>query len=467
MAKLYSSERAKYGNLTGQIIIWPVKLSSTDIKSTANKALLPSGYLRCDGTIYNVVDYPRLAAVCGIGLTGKFVRRDIDGKPLQSLTDEQFVVPDLGSKYPKPTTGPDAGQYKSIRVVTQSGIEKSRSGVGIEATSTLGTSIKLSYSGTFTIPSQIIDLKGKPAWTWGTQSGKQTDSEVVDAQGIHGHMHFGSFKRTRIKSSSAEVDKSAPNSFLDPKGIGQVSYWNASTVPIGGWLNATKAPGCNYPGSGQPPCRAMASNAYARGYQFYFGAFAGNFDPTAYGDGCYNGGDILQDAWKYNCLLTSNWSGFPISSSACSVAGLTPYSSSGIVLFGICTFEGTQPLNVSENVTAYYVAGQSGVPLDWKDNSILDALPLNSNLTVDNSRVYSSLFNDLTETVSLNAATDPTTHFHKLKLTQGTHTFKLVTDALELSPDNLNTTLTLSVDQSASLDNIVSPFIVLEYLIKI
>lgn len=467
MAKLYSSERSKYGNLTGQIIIWPVKINP-DIKSTISKANLPSGYLRCDGAIYNAVDYPRLAAVCGVGTTGKFVRRDIDGNPLQSLTDEQFVVPDLGSKYPKPTTGPDAGQYKSVRVVTQAGLETNRSGVGIEATSTLGTSIKLTYSGTFSIPSQSIDLKGKPAWTWGTQSGKQTDSEVVDAQGMHGHMHFGSFKRTRIKSSNIEVDKTAPNAYLDPKGIGQVAYWNASTVPISTWLDNTKAPGCNYPGSAQPPCRAMASNAYARGVQFYFGAFAGTFDPTTYSDGCYNGGSILEDAWKYNCLLTSNWTGFPISSSACAVAGLSPYVSSGIALLGICFVETPKlSLNRNETVNAFYVSGQSGVPLDWKDQAILDAVPLNSNLAVDSSRIYSSLFNDLTETTALTVSPDPTTHFHKLKLVQGTHTYKLNTDALELAPDNLNTTLTLSIDQSASIDNVCAPFIVLEYLIKI
>ena len=68
------------------------------------------------------------------------------------------MVPDLGSKYPKPVDGPDAGQYKSIRVEDQAGNEISRSGIGIEATATLGTSIKLTYSGTFIVPSQTIEF---------------------------------------------------------------------------------------------------------------------------------------------------------------------------------------------------------------------------------------------------------------------------------------------------------------------
>ena len=466
MASLYSAQRAKYGNLTGQIIIWPVEVNP-DINSSANKKALPSGYLRCDGSIYNVSDFPRLAEICGVGTTGKFVRRNIDGDPLQSLSDEQFVVPDLGSKYPKPTTGPDAGQYKSVRVVAQNGVEGNRSGVGIEATATLGTTIQLTYSGSFVVSSQTIDLKGKPSWTWGTTEGKRTDSEVVDAQGIHGHMHFGTFKRTRIKASNSEVDINAPGTYLDPTPIGQVAYWNASTVPIDDWLEGTKSSGCNYPGSNQPPCRAMASNAYARGYDFYFGAFAGTFDPTAYGDGCFNGGQILEDAWTYNCLMTTSWNNFPISSSNCSVAGLTPYSSSGTVFAGICTFEGENPLSVSESVNAFYVDGGQGVPLDWKSQSLADVLPLNSNLATDDSRVYATLFNDITETQSIGASPDPTEHFHKVSLDQGTHSFKMVTDALELSPDNLVTTLNLSVDNSSSIDNISMPFIVLEYLIKI
>ena len=37
MAKLYSSERSKYGNLTGQIITWPTQINHDINASTNNK----------------------------------------------------------------------------------------------------------------------------------------------------------------------------------------------------------------------------------------------------------------------------------------------------------------------------------------------------------------------------------------------------------------------------------------------
>lgn len=467
MAKIYASERAKYGNLTGQIIIWPVQVNA-DINSSYMKNNLPSGYLRCDGTVYNAVDYPQLAAVCGVGENGKFVRRNIDGEPLQTLTDNQFVVPDLGSKYPKPTDGPDAGQYKSIRTVTQAGNEINRSGIGIEATATLGTSIQLTYSGTFIVPSQVIELKGKPSWTIGTQLGKLTDAEVVPDSGIHGHMHFFAGVRTRLKAVS-EIDAASPTTYLDPQAVGQVAFWNASTIPISDWLSETKSSGANnFPGNNQPPCRAMASNAYARGYQFYFGAFAGTFDPTTYSNGCYNGNALLEDQWRYQCLLTDKWSNYPISSGSYQLNGLQPKSDSGTVipLVGCIPDQTNVSINTSQDVNATYNNGTA--PVDWRDVSLVDVVPLNSNLNTDDSRIYASLFNEFSETTELDQQDgDPTKHSHKLELTKGDHNFALKTDPMELSPDNLQTTLNLSVDQSASVDKVSSPFIVLEYLIKI
>ena len=476
MAKLYSQERSKYGNLTGQIIVWPVEINP-DINAPSNKKDLPSGYLRCDGTIYNAIDYPALSAVCGTGTDSKFVRKDIGGTALQTITDAQFIVPDLCSKYPLPTPGADAGVYKNIRVTNANNVEVNRSGIGIEASSTLGTTLDVTYSGTFTVPSQVIDLKGRPAWTWGTTDGKRTIADVVDVTAIAGHMHFGNHVRTRIKST-AETDPTSPSIVKDPQAIGLVAYWNASTIPIGDWLNSTVITGTagtppTYPGNSQPACRAIASNIIAKNFQFYFGAFAGNIDPTAYGGQCYNGGNTLIDQWRTRCLIADDWNNFPVNTDPYKIApGINLYSTSGTntLLFG-CYLDSIpsqpQQLNNSISLPKTYFQGAAGVPLDWKDASCHDVVPFNSNLNTDASRIYASLFNEMSESTDLVQSTDPTSHYHKVDLDRGTHSFKLVTNALELSPDSLETKLTLAVDNAVSVDSVTSPFIVLEYLIKI
>ena len=44
MAKVYAAEKSKYGDLTGQIIIWPVEVNP-DIDSSYMKQNLPAEYL--------------------------------------------------------------------------------------------------------------------------------------------------------------------------------------------------------------------------------------------------------------------------------------------------------------------------------------------------------------------------------------------------------------------------------------
>jgi hypothetical protein len=220
----------------------------------------------------------------------------------------------------------------------------------------------------------------------------------------------------------------------------------------------------------------MASNSYARTYGFYFGAFDGVFfpgigNPTAYSNGCYNSGALLEDQWRYICLMNERWDNYPIHRNNYQLNNLEPYSDSGTLAF-ICTLNsgGTNVKQTPEkNVNATYTTGTA--PKDWRDISLVDAVPLNTNTqgaSAQQNFVYASLFNSFSESQELNQQNgDPTEHFHKLNIDKGDHNFALVTDPLELSPDALVTTLKLSVDNSASVDSVATPFIVLEYLIKI
>ena len=122
MAVHYTRERSKYGTLSGSIIIWPVEsLSPQNPNNPDSISVLPAGYLRCNGSKYNARDYPNLAEICGTGANCKFLKFNENDDPLITLGDDEFVVPDLGSKYPRPTSGGDAGTFNNILTETQNG----------------------------------------------------------------------------------------------------------------------------------------------------------------------------------------------------------------------------------------------------------------------------------------------------------------------------------------------------------
>jgi len=487
MAKFYAKERSKIGSLSGTIIVWPIKLDSNDPNNDDNKSKLPAGYLKCDGSKYNAVAYPELAEICGTGLNCKFVRRNLNGDSLTTLTDSEFVVPDLGSKYPRPVPGSDAGTYNAINVKTRAGVEKRRSGMGIDATSTVGSSTKIGYTGKFIIPTQIISLTGKPSWTKGTSNLGYTDTSTLESTSIFPHMHYSTTNRCRIKSTNIL------SSGQDP-GSGNCYYRNASTINISNWLTATTIPGASPgapEGSRQPPCWAIASNnatgrisnpatasalgseALSTTYYIYF-----NICQT-----------IISD-FRYSCLLRQNTKYYIASDSyalGSSATGAKYSSSTKVPLpFGLflcikadanVTWSAAnngsdvhQPGKMSqpEVNTFLYTSGAAGVPNDWIGNSLSDVLPLNSNTDSSELKSYPQVSNVITETEDLvQTDGDPTNHNHKITLTKGDHNFKVQTDAFLLSPDALNTQLTISTDTAASLDSVSAPYIILEYLIKI
>lgn len=469
MANFYSRTRSNYGSLSGTIIIWPVEIASTNPSNIDNIKVLPSGYLRCDGAKYNAVDYPNLAAVCGTGDNCKFLKRDENNQPLTVLTNEEFVVPDLGSKYPRPVPGPSAGQYNNILTQAKNGLYTKRSGIGIEATSNVGDIATVSYSGKFNIPSQEIEIKGRPGWTWGTNS--NTDSEIVDATAIHPHMHFSTTSRVRVKPANA------PANGQDLAGSTN-SFSTASTININDWLNATTyndgTTTNSSPGSNQPACWAIASGTQANiqdGQQFFllFNLI------TAYRNFCKADGSSNPcglDKLRYYCLLTSPVT-YALQNTYFTHPG-TKYALFSATLFGCGLFGFPSPnpnnydvqWNVDGTAPATYVAGSSGVPNDSNNVSLADVLPMNSNM-YNNNLSYpqaNNIFTELNENINEG---DPTLHSHKILFERNDHTYKIKTNPFLLEPDGLRTTVNLFPTNVASLDAVTSPYIILEYLIQI
>ena len=143
--------------------------------------------------------------------------------------------------------------------------------------------------------------------------------------------------------------------------------------------------------------------------------------------------------------------------------------------FICCSFCGQQdtPIDHSYDQAPTYVAGAQYVPLDWNGASLADVLPMNNNDETTTRRSSVALYQEETETNNLVQTTDPTAHTHRIRLEPdssvngGNHSYKVKTRALELDPELLSSQITIGADASHSVDSASSPYIIMEYLIKI
>ena len=505
MTAIYSKERAKYGSLTGQIIIWPVEYSGSP-DDAGNVKNLPAGYLKCDGTKYLARDYPALASILGTGSNTSYKRTNIDGSELTSVGDEEFVVPDFGSKYAEPTSGANVGQYNDIRKENKSGVEKSRSGIGIETEVMQGTNgvIPVTYSGKISVPSQEIPIPGKPSYTYASVT-HYTASSTVDETQIHPHAHTHRAIKCRVMTTHA--DGTSPSETNDtPKKFGYTGRSTASTVDIEDWLDRSRfnnnadenlngGDNGNPDGLGQGTCKAIEQWDPNDGTPWDSGPIFQPSPPannTVYWGGCIRGfdktrgdvdsGSANPDYW-FGCILNKNtnydrrktW-GSPNGSTTIMKKNTWPIPVLGTVTgWGCIGDTGKGPANQAATGIAWttYSAGLEGVPEDWLGASLADVLPMQMNEDVTTKRVTTEVVHDYTVTDDFLQTTDPTTHTHRIDLDPdvsingGNHSYKVKTRALELDPELLTTTITVGTDPSHSIDSATSPFIVMEYLIKI
>ena len=496
MAVLYTKEKAKYGHLTGQIIIWPMEYEGTPTEGS-NPKNLPAGYLKCDGTKYFATEYPRLAQVLGTGTSTKFMKKNLDGTDFDSINDTQFMVPDFGSKYAEPTTGANAGVYNNIRKNNNATVpqEISRSGIGIVAESQIGDTVSITYTGNIVLPSQEIPIPGKPGYTYAGAT-HRTGDVGIDEDMIHSHAHFGTFVKSRIMTTQA--DGTNPQETNNkPRAEGGTGRQTASTINIEDWLdhtlydntspyNTQTGSSGNPRGGGQEKCKALTYWNPGAGSHPGSALWTGvPFANTIYWGGCIEGGALeasgTTNEWaRSGCILNvqtkfcgeypwgspdgvntqrfgNTYAFVPPLPWGCSPIGL-PSNSNGAA-DGHCI---DQP--------ATYVAGATGVPVDWKGVSLADVLPLQSNDQAESRRCSAAVEHITTDTADLTQATDPTLHNHRIRIDKnanGSHNYKVRTRAVNVDPENLSTTMSIGSNSSPSIDSACAPFIVMEYLIKV
>lgn len=187
MATNYSFERGKYGVFPGTIIAFARTLTGNDPTGSDFRTRIPAGFLRCDGSILNGVDYPNLKRILGVGASSKF-RKDTavldEDVPLNS-SGGQFQLPDLGSKFIQANSS--SGVYTGTTVESPNGVLTQKVGVAVDINLNLGTQVNMPYSGEFSVPQQPITFIGNQ--NFGTTLGVVTDeTEVSDATFLmHGH----------------------------------------------------------------------------------------------------------------------------------------------------------------------------------------------------------------------------------------------------------------------------------------
>lgn len=175
----YTREKSKYGGVVGSIQIFTSSLPlANDPLDAQWKSKIPAGFLRCDGSVLNSAEYPELAAILGVGDASKFKKES------QELNENQFQLPDLGSKYMTP--GLASGQYASLNII-QTG--KNRVGAEVSVTSNVGNSVTIDYSGNFTVIEQSdLALLGNSKFKPPNEE-KNTEEATLDASSFQAHGH--------------------------------------------------------------------------------------------------------------------------------------------------------------------------------------------------------------------------------------------------------------------------------------
>lgn len=189
----YTSERARYGGCAGQILVHSTPgLGLVNDPTSANfKNVIPAGYLRCDGSIYNARDFRHLSEILGVGVDTRFAKEGaIIRDPDLSTGDlGQFQLPDLGSKVV--IGGRGTGLYRNTTIERE--IEgapiTNRVGPQVEIVSNFGSRITSQFIGNMELDqSGTLQMLGTPKYNME----RATTETQLNIENFQGHAHNSS-----------------------------------------------------------------------------------------------------------------------------------------------------------------------------------------------------------------------------------------------------------------------------------
>lgn len=249
MPVFLNQERTKIGTTTGTLIAFPRELDVNDPIAGLSLELLPAGYLRCDGSVYNEATYPALAEILGTGSTCAFRQEGV------TLLDTQFQVPDLRSKFIKASSASDQGVINDNTVTNANGQTIEKSGVGVNVSSNVGSQAVIDLTGQFRVPARTVALTGNVGFT----RPRAPDEEIVSANAFLPHAHYTTTYRCRtIRRGGSDVF--------------ELNYYtNASTIGVVNWYDATtEQPACKYYAQSETwATGAYISSSFGASFEYY------------------------------------------------------------------------------------------------------------------------------------------------------------------------------------------------------
>ena len=462
MAVFYNREKSKIGTLTGSIIHWSRQLSSNDPDNSTTKDILPAGYLRCDGSIYAADIFPALAEILGVGADSRY------RKPNITLLDNQFQLPDFGSKKLRASSGSNLGDDVDLRILDDNDREITKSGVGLTVESNIGTTYEILYQGDFYLPAQTIPVTGEPKFV--RSFGNYTEYTEVLETAFMPHAHFHDGNRSRVRSSTN-------NEFGT---IGRNFYLHKSTICVIPWYYNTY----------QELCLMAATREELSDVEIPDGDsnFLGFTCTRTVHGGCLNGCEFLA---AFECLIPDldairpDSSGdvrslidgfgecvYPIWSGQSNCTGgnkgsLQEETCGNIdyqgTVFTYCEGSGCAGLFGIAPMPARGSSGSFEPSISLSPNYTDQNLPFDAFKNSDDPDTFSGISNTTVETEPFG---DDARHRHFLNFSAEPHTFVVNTLPTFIPSADLLSTININVNEENKADQFIQPYLVQEFLIK-
>ena len=100
------------------------------------------------------------------------------------------------------------------------------------------------------------------------------------------------------------------------------------------------------------------------------------------------------------------------------------------------------------------------------DQSLHDVLPVDAFASNSDSIAYPQLSNIVETTNAIDYESDPTEHTHTISYTTGLTNYQIDIPETFISTDGMSDSIYIQAETDTKIDSLISPFVMVDYLIK-